>query len=204
MIRSSAIPAVIVGFLAITIVAEAKERVPLASWAQAQGKTLAPRGWTQFCPKLPGECRSGDPSRVRLDEASWRLMRRVNQEVNVAIAQVKDSEHWAVEESWDLPLDGKGDCEDLALEKRRQLAAAGLSLGGLLMTVVRDSQGGGHAVLTVVTDRGDFVLDNLHTRIRPWRSTGYDFVKRQSPENPNVWLTLREDNARTAVTASQP
>ena len=36
------------------------------------------------------------------------------------------------------------------------------------MTIVRDQDGEGHAVLTVKTDRGDFVLDNLTDEILPW------------------------------------
>jgi predicted transglutaminase-like cysteine proteinase len=41
-----------------------------------------------------------------------------------------------------------------------------------LMTIVRDLNGQGHAILTVKTDRGDFVLDNLSADVRPWSATG--------------------------------
>ncbi len=54
-----------------------------------------------------------------------------------------------------------GDCEDIALLKRRDLIEKGWPVGALLMTVVRQANGEGHAVLTVLTDRGDLVLDNL-------------------------------------------
>ncbi|HMK88727.1 MAG TPA: transglutaminase-like cysteine peptidase, partial [Methylocystis sp.] len=60
----------------------------------------------------------------------------------------------------------------------------------LLMTIVRDLNGEGHAVLTVKTDRGDFVLDNLSEDVRPWSATGYTFFKRQAQDDPNVWLSL--------------
>jgi len=59
-----------------------------------------------------------------------------------------------------------------------------------LMTIVRDLSGEGHAVLTVKTDRGDFVLDNLTDEVRPWTDTGYQFYKRQAQDDPNVWLSL--------------
>ena len=55
---------------------------------------------------------------------------------------------------------------------------------------VRDLNGKGHAVLTVKTDHGDFVLDNLSDEIRPWTATGYQFYKRQAQDDPNVWLSL--------------
>jgi len=40
------------------------------------------------------------------------------------------------------------------------LLEAGWPRQALLITVVRDKRGDGHAVLTVTTDRGDFILDN--------------------------------------------
>jgi len=67
----------------------------------------------------------------------------------------------------------------------------------LLVTVVRDKKGEGHAVLTVTTDQGDYVLDNQNEDILPWWKTGYRFVKRQSQSNPNVWISL--GNLRPAI-----
>jgi predicted transglutaminase-like cysteine proteinase len=55
----------------------------------------------------------------------------------------------------------------------------------LLVTVVRDKRDEGHAVLTVITDKGDYVLDNQSKDILLWSETGYSFVKRQSQSNPN-------------------
>ena len=69
----------------------------------------------------------------------------------------------------------------------------------LLITVVRDKKDNGHAVLTVVTDRGDFVLDNQRDEIVPWNETGYRFVKRQSQSNPNEWVALE---APPSITSS--
>ena len=70
----------------------------------------------------------------------------------------------------------------------------------LLMTIVRDLQDEGHTILTVKTNRGEFVLDNLSDEIRPWDQTGYRFMKRQSQEDPNVWVAL--DPAAGQVSAS--
>ena len=87
--------------------------------------------------------------------------------------------------------------------KRKLLIERGFPRQALLMTVVRDLNGEGHAVLTVKTDRGDFVLDNLSPDVRPWNATGYQFFKRQAQDDPNVWLSLGgETNAAPVAAAS--
>ena len=88
-----------------------------------------------------------------------------------------DLEHWGVVERWSYPDDGYGDCEDYVLLKRRMLMQAGWPRQALLITVVRDKRGDGHAVLTVKTDKGEFVLDNQNEEILLWSETGYRFVK---------------------------
>jgi predicted transglutaminase-like cysteine proteinase len=47
-------------------------------------------------------------------------------------------------------------------------------------------------VLTVKTDKGEFILDNERDDILLWSDTGYHFVKRQAQFDPNVWLSLGE------------
>ena len=89
-------------------------------------------------------------------------------------------------------------------EMNKLLIEQGFPRQALLMTIVRDLEGEGHAILTVKTDHGEFVLDNLSDEIRPWDATGYSYVKRQSQEDPNVWLDLggvRGVSAATAVGA---
>ena len=61
----------------------------------------------------------------------------------------------------------------------------------------------GHAVLTVTTDRGDYVLDNQTEDIPLWSKTGYRFVKRQSQSNPNVWVSLDDLRPAVATAASR-
>jgi predicted transglutaminase-like cysteine proteinase len=51
-------------------------------------------------------------------------------------------------------------------------------------------QGEGHAILTIKTDKGDFIMDNMNSKVQPWTSTGYKYIKRQSQENPNRWVSL--------------
>lgn len=166
--------------------------------AQAQqtgsigGSTSPPIGFVQFCRDNPEDCVNREHARtsIQLTEASWRTIVKINAEVNRDIIPVTDAEHWGVPEHWDYPDDGKGDCEDYVLEKRKRLVKAGFPVQTLLITVVRDQKGDGHAVLTVKTDRGDFVLDNQAGKILAWKETGYRFIKRQSDENPVRWVSL--------------
>jgi predicted transglutaminase-like cysteine proteinase len=153
-----------------------------------------PIGWIDFCPTHPSDCNvQALPARkISLDVSSWRQILRINQLVNDEIEQVEDVALYGVSEKWTYPDQGKGDCEDIALLKRRMLMQAGFPRQALLMTVVRDETGSGHAILTVVTDHGDYILDSKTSRILPWQSTGYGFIKRQSAEHPNVWVKLGE------------
>ena len=99
-------------------------------------------------------------------------------------------DQWGLIDRWDLPVDGKGDCEDYALLKRQKLVAAGFPRAALLLTVVKQANGEGHSVLTIKTTHGDYVLDNLTNQVKPWSMTPYRFVKRQSQENQNVWVAI--------------
>jgi predicted transglutaminase-like cysteine proteinase len=84
------------------------------------------------------------------------------------------------------------------------LVQRGFPESTLLITVVRDENNEGHAVLTVRTDGGDFVLDNKRREIVRWAETPYTFVKRQSEKNPLVWISLLPPDAapQTAISAS--
>ena len=92
------------------------------------------------------------PRDIVLTAKAWSDLVSVNDWVNNAIKPLTDLEHWGVVEKWNYPEDGYGDCEDYALLKRRMLMQAGWPREALLITVVRDKKGDGHAVLTVKTD----------------------------------------------------
>jgi predicted transglutaminase-like cysteine proteinase len=68
----------------------------------------------------------------------------------------------------------------------------------MLMTVVIDETGGGHAILTVRTNRGDYILDNKRNAIMPWEATGYHFVKRESQDVVG-WVGMGEQTASTTA-----
>jgi predicted transglutaminase-like cysteine proteinase len=165
--------------------------------------TRAPIGWVEFCVEHKAECAT-KPSQARdvvLTPKAWTDLIRVNAYVNEQIKPLTDLEHWGVVERWDYAADGYGDCEDYVLVKRRMLMKAGWPREALLITVVRDKKGEGHAVLTVKTDKGEYVLDNQETEILLWSKTGYRFVKRQSQTDQNAWISLGEPRAPVAVSA---
>jgi len=68
--------------------------------------------------------------------------------------------------------------------------------------VVRDKKGEGHAVLTVKTDKGEFILDNQNENVVAWTETGYRFVKRQSQSDPNVGLAWATAALRSPPTST--
>ena len=126
---------------------------------------------------------------------------RINNWVNEHVKPMTDLDHWGVVERWNYPDDGYGDCEDYVLLKRKMLIQAGWPRQALLITVVRDKKGEGHAVLTVKTDKGEFILDNQNDEILLWADTGYRFVKRQSQSDPNVWVSLGDPRPAAATAA---
>ncbi len=159
--------------------------------------TRPPIGWVEFCVEYKPECNTkpSAPRDVVLTSKAWDDMVKVNSWANDNIQPMTDLEHWGVVERWNYPDDGKGDCEDYVLLKRRMLMQAGWPREALLITVVRDKRGDGHAVLTVKTNRGEFILDNQESEILTWNKTGYKFVKRQSQSDPNTWVSLGEPRA---------
>jgi len=160
-----------------------------------------PIGWVQFCADRPRECEVAPtmPRDVVLSTKAWKELVRINNRVNETIKPMTDLDHYGVVEKWTYPDDGYGDCEDYVLLKRRMLTDAGWPREALLITVVRDGKGDGHAVLTVKTDRGELILDNQNPTIVPWYESGYQFVKRQSQFNPNVWISLGDQRPAPAT-----
>ena len=168
------------------------------------GLTSQPIGPYDFCMANPPECaiRTRQTRPEPMSGALWSLLRRINATVNEAVRPMNDLDIYGRDEVWAYPVGGVGDCEDYVLEKRKRLMESGLSLSSLLITVVRKPDGEGHAVLTVRTDRGDFVLDNLTDAVRPWNQTGYRYLKRQSAEHTGRWVTIRDGQPAAPLVAS--
>lgn len=160
------------------------------------GRTTQPVGHYEFCQKLPEECSQKTAKRapVQLTRNLWAAMVKINNAVNMEVTPLTDMEIWGQEELWSYP-DGQGDCEDYVLEKRRRLMALGVPAGDLMITVVRQANGDGHAVLTVRTSNGEYILDNLEPRVLAWADTDYTYLKRQSERNSGVWVQINDGRA---------
>jgi len=169
------------------------------------GSTRPPIGWTGFCIEYAPECDTKllEARDVVLTPKAWKDLSQINKWVNDSVWPITDMDHWGVVERWNYPDDGYGDCEDYALLKRKLLMQAGWPRQALLMTVVRDLNGDGHAVLTVKTNKGEFILDNERSDILLWSETGYHFVKRQSQTDPNLWIALGDPRPAVATATTR-
>jgi len=165
---------------------------PSAASMRVYGSAEPPHGFVSFCQENPAECapNSNVDMRPAATPQHLRELDEVNRRVNQEIKPEPDLEHYGVNEYWTLPMDGRGDCEDYALLKRHELMRLGWPSSALLITVVRDERGEGHAVLTAHTAEGDLILDNKVNEVRLWSSTPYQFLLRQSAANPRAWSSL--------------
>lgn len=162
--------------------------------------TSIPVGHAEFCASRPGECQPHAQvvAAVELTPARWNELLTVNAHINDTIIAVSDNDLYNVNEFWTYP-NGYGDCEDFVLAKRRDLINAGWPASALLIAVVRERNGDGHAVLMVRTDRGDLVLDNQEGTIKLWNETPYQYVKRQSQADAGKWVDMLDDRQVVAA-----
>jgi predicted transglutaminase-like cysteine proteinase len=183
-----------------------RSTVRASAFMRIYGPASPPHGFVRFCEKRPEECSADGGPESRFDASSDRLgeLDDINRLINNAIAPATDLDVYGIKEYWTLPST-RGDCEDYALLKRRMLIGRGWPVSSLLLTVVRDEKGDGHAVLTARTKQGDFILDNKFVDIRLWTGAPYEFVMRQSYLNPQVWVALdaRHTPVSTALSGVQ-
>ncbi len=139
-------------------------------------------------------------ARFDMSVEKWEVLNQVNTYVNGKITPSSDIDLYKVAEKWTYP-ENAGDCEDYVLLKKRYLGSVGFNAGELLITVVLDEHGEGHAVLTVASDEGDFILDNRRNEILRWNQTHYKFLKRQSQQNPKQWVSLAQKPTQVLVGA---
>lgn len=167
----------------------------LAAEAPTYGRTLPPVGFVRFCGRHPEACamRTAGAVRPKLTARQWDLVTRINAYVNADVKPASDEEVYGEPEHWDYPTT-RGDCEDYALLKQRFLEVLGLPRSALLLTVVLDDKQEGHAVLTLATSEGDFILDNRRDDVRRWSDSDYTFLKRQSQADPRLWMALAPDD----------
>jgi predicted transglutaminase-like cysteine proteinase len=183
----------------------------LGLFAIEYGETLPPVGYVNFCATHKAECNPytmGEKlssARMAMSPDRWNMLYQVNTYANGKIIPVSDQELYGEPERWVYPVNA-GDCEDFVLMKKRELEKLGVAPQNLQITVVLDERDEGHAVLTVSTEEGDYILDNRRNDILLWNDTNYTFLKRQSAKSPRSWVALlkKPDAAQSVATAQKP
>lgn len=99
-----------------------------------------------------------------------------------------DKDVWGVVEKWAYPKQlGRSmleDCDGIALYRAKLLLGAGVPQDCLMMTICLDPGKGGHAVLSIATDKGDLVMCSNHrgvVTVTAMQQEGYKFLYRQKP-----------------------
>lgn len=174
-----------------------------ARYMRVYGPADAPFGFVQFCERQPRECVGDDKgtARVAATPAALAELDYVNRVANKSVQPITDREQYGVDEYWTIP-GAQGDCEDYALLKKRTLIEREWPTAALLITVVLDENRQGHAILTARTDAGDLILDNKHDELKLWHQTPYQFLMRQSANNPMGWMSLDPATSRAPSVAA--
>lgn len=161
-------------------VAERPTTVPQV--AAAPRPALAPLEFVSFCLRNREECKpSGAPrATIAATAATMDTLAEVNSRVNARIRPSTTTRAWRINP-------GSGNCNDYVVSKRHELLARGFPSSALLINVVQAPSGEGHLVLVARTDQGDYVLDNLYPELRTTGEAPYQWIKRQSADDPNHW-----------------
>jgi predicted transglutaminase-like cysteine proteinase len=196
-VRFAAVLACALAFAAPGLAAQNQKA---SAFAREYAETLPPIGFVEFCQRNPDSCAAEKARhrRLAMTEDKWLLVRMVNAFVNGSIAPITDETLYGTPEYWTIPADA-GDCEDLVLLKKKILQQKGIPAEALRITVVLDEHGEGHAVLSLTTSKGDFILDNRRNEIRAWSATGYTMLKRQSAQDPRKWVSLEPARSQSMV-----
>ncbi|MCD7059919.1 transglutaminase-like cysteine peptidase [Pelagibacterium xiamenense] len=191
--------------LAAAMPASADQGLLHPAFASATNVTSIPVGHAEFCARRSAECQpfANPIENVSLTEGLWAELQDVNNRFNTSVTPANDGDLYGISEFWTFPSNGYGDCEDFVLAKRAALIERGWNPSTLLITVVRQSNGEGHAVLMVRTDRGDLILDNQEALIKVWTDTPYTYLKRQSQAHAGQWVNILDNRFEdVAVTAA--
>ena len=94
----------------------------------------------------------------------------INRGINGLIAYRRDKTVYGSADHWAKPAEilqrGAGDCEDFAILKMAALLGAGIPAQSMSLVVLQDHHKGVfHAVLSVSTGSGTFILDNVRNTV---------------------------------------
>jgi predicted transglutaminase-like cysteine proteinase len=180
-----------------------RSSLPISGYLDFEQRAPIPEGQYKFCKRSPVDCFNNlTPLRVHLTKRVLDVIAAINQQVNSDILPATDQQQYGVEEYWTYPKSGQGDCEDYQLLKQKMLRDAGFPQSTLRHAVVLDTNGAGHDVLVIHTDRGDFAIDNLSDDVRTLGETGYSFQKILSASSDYEWKTFVGKDWRAFYTAA--
>jgi len=136
--------------------------------------------YKEFCLTNPGECDLTGQSTIVIAPETWKQINTINNNVNRDVYLSFDKDQYQKEEYWTYPNNGFGDCEDIALEKRARLVRIGYPRGALRIAIVHHKQTLiSHAILTVETTQGTYVMDSTTGAVYIWYQTPYNFESRE-------------------------
>lgn len=100
----------------------------------------------------------------------FEKLKRVNTTINRIITYREDKRVYQKADYWALPNEtaryGLGDCEDFATLKMNLLKNAGVPETSMSLVVLLDTKRNlHHAVLAIATNKGNFILDNMHDKV---------------------------------------
>jgi predicted transglutaminase-like cysteine proteinase len=145
--------------------------------------TAPPTQYIDFCRLNPGHCNMTGPTILYWTAPVRQTVDRVNRAVNSEVVFVPDPEWQGEEEVWSYPVNGRGDCEDFALEKRRRLVEFGLPRASMTMAIAHHkAKLSSHAVLLLETTGGTLVLDNMSDEIGCWGRVQLNYESRERPD----------------------
>jgi len=139
--------------------------------------------YASFCERFPDHCDLSGPTEIEYTEAVARNLLLVNTSANRSIScEMSDRELFGFEEFWTYPIEGLGDCEDIAIFKREELVKRGLPRGAMTIAIVHHrKEMHAHAVLLVETTVGTLLLNSVSNEVLLWHKAPYNFEAREKP-----------------------
>jgi len=129
-----------------------------------------------------------DSGVAALTPERWKELVMVDLDVDREIIYTSDPDEASAPGTWMLPINNRGNCVSIALEKMKRLLDRGWPRNALRIGVVwPPGRKETHAILTVETNVGTFVLDQLHSAWPiAWSAGHYFWIAREHPESGTV------------------
>lgn len=165
---------------AISLAGCAASLPPSVSMPTGDALTTLPPGYNDGVCNTSHLCQRVEIAIIPMAAAVDDMLRQVNSDENrsvVAAPDIGNPIYWRIADS--------GDCKTYAVAKLRDLVDHGLPRGALHLAILRTETGDGHAVLTVDTSRGTYVLDNRYPEPAPWATLPYSLWTREG--TPGTW-----------------